>query len=107
MALFNFGKPKPSPDKMLVDLIEHNADQIVATEGKTRDEATYLSICLVLDDLKTRPNGAAGHKAIMDMLLMGQYQKHTNDVLTYLAWSSGEIKLKPEYEAALIKRHQK
>ena len=42
----------------------------------------------------------------MDLLMMGPYQQHTNDVLTYLAWSTGQIKLKPEFDAEMVKRHQ-
>ena len=41
--MFGFGKAKPGPEAMLVELIEHNADLIVADEGKDRAEATYLA----------------------------------------------------------------
>ena len=92
--------------KMLYELIEHNADMIEKDEGRTRHDAEYLSICLVLDDLANRPNGAKGYKVIMDML-SNEYSQHHNDVITYLAVSTGKIKLKPEAEEELMKRHKK
>jgi hypothetical protein len=107
MALFDFLKRKPAPNNLLARLIEDNADHVVQTEGKDRKEATYLSICLLLDDLKTRPNGKEGYQEVMNLLLTGQYQEHMNDIMTYLAWSTGKLKYKPEFEAELIKRHQK
>ena len=106
MALFDFLKPKRRQDKLLTDLIEFNADRIVQVEGKDRKEATYLAICLLLDDLKTRPNGQAGHKEVMNLMLMGPYQEHMSDVVTYIAWSRGKLKYKPEFEAELVRRHQ-
>lgn len=42
----------------------------------------------------------------MDILTKEYSQRH-NDVMTYLAVQSGMIKLKPEAEEALMKRHQK
>lgn len=42
--------------KMLLDLIEHNADIIEKDESRTRVDAEYLAICLILDDLAGRPN---------------------------------------------------
>ncbi|GJQ58445.1 MAG: hypothetical protein D8M57_14550 [Candidatus Scalindua sp. AMX11] len=98
-----FGK---KDKKMLLELVEHNADMIEKDEGRTRTDAEYLSICLVLDDLATRPNGNKGYKIIMDML-QNEYSQHHNDVFTYLAVKSGKIKLKPEADEALMKRHQK
>jgi hypothetical protein len=106
MGLFDFLKPKPAGNDSLARLIEDNADHIAQIEGKDRKEATYLSICLVLDDLKARTNGVKGHQEVMNLLMMGPYQEHMNDVMTYLAWSTGKIKLKPEYEAELVKRHR-
>lgn len=105
MGLFDslFGNKEK---KLLRELIEHNADMIEKDEGRTRHDAEYLSICLVLDDLATRPHGVKGHKIIMDML-SNEYSHHHNDVITYLAVSRGKIKLKPEAEEALMKRHQK
>jgi hypothetical protein len=100
-----FGKPK-FKGNVLADVIEGNADHIEKAECKSRTYATYLAICVLLEDLKKRPNGAAGHKAVMEMLMTGPYQAHRNDVLLYLGWQSGNLRLKPEVEAALAKRHQ-
>lgn len=102
--MFGFGKAKKGPDAMLVDLIEHNADQIVANEGKDRAEATYLAICLVIDDLMSRPNGQSGYQAVM-ALLQTRYVQNMNDVITYIAWSTGRIALNPEADAEMVRRH--
>ena len=102
--MFGFGKSKKGPDAMLVDLIEHNADQIAASEGKDRSEATYLAICLVIDDLMSRQNGQSGYQAVMG-LLQTRYVQHMNDVITYIAWSTGRITLNDEADAAMTRRH--
>ncbi len=92
--------------KLLLEMIEHNADIIERDEKRSRVDAEYLSICLVLDDLSSRPNGKVGHQAVMDILTK-EYSQHHNDVMTYLAVESGMIKLKPEAEEQLIERHRK
>jgi hypothetical protein len=102
--MFGFGKSKKRPDAMLVELIEHNADQIARNEGKDRSEATYLAICLVLDDLMSRENGRSGYQTVMG-LLETRYLQHMNDVITYVAWSTGRIKLSGEAEAEMMRRH--
>lgn len=91
--------------EFLHDLIEHNADQIKTTEKKSRTDAEYLAICLILDDLKQRPNGANGYRLVID-ILFNEYSKHQNDVLTYLAVKYEGVKLKPEYEKELWERHR-
>lgn len=106
MGLFDFLEPTRREGNSLGDLIEHNARRIVEAEGKEKKEATHLAICLVLDDLRTRPNGQAGHQAVMNLLLMGPYQEHMKDVMTYVGWSTGKLKFKPEFEVELAKRHQ-
>ena len=105
MGLFGFGKPKQDGDRLLIDVIEHNADRIVQSEGKPRSEGIYLAVCLVYDDLSKRPNGQAGRQALM-RILQSRYPEQINDVVTYVAWSSGQIALKPEFEAELIARHK-
>ena len=102
--MFGFGKSKKGPETMLADLIEHNADQIAANEGKDRSEATYLAICLVLDDLMSRQNGQSGYQTVMG-LLQTRCVQHMNDVITYIAWSSGRITLNPEADAEMVRRH--
>lgn len=103
--MFGFGTPKQSEEALLADLIEHNADRIAKTEGKDRSEATYLAICLVLDDLMGRANGQTGYQAVMG-LLQTRYVQHMNDVITYIAWSTGKITLKPEFDAEMVRRHE-
>ncbi len=94
------------PDRArLFEMIEYRASVIEKDEGRTRADAEYLSLCSFLDDLATRPNGLGGYKIIMD-LLTNEYSQHHNDVITYLAAISGKIKLTPEAEEALIKRHK-
>jgi DNA replication protein DnaC len=102
--MFGFGRAKKEPTTMLIDLIEHNADQIVANERKDRSEATYLAICLVIDDLMARPDGQSGYQTVMG-LLQTRYVQHMNDVITYIAWSTGRITLTPEADAAMARRH--
>ena len=91
--------------KMLLELIAHNADMIENDEGRTRVDAEYLAICLILDDLANRPNGKKGYQTIMDILTK-EHVQHQNDVMTYLMVQSGKIKLKPEAEEALARRHR-
>jgi hypothetical protein len=74
--------------KMLRDIIEHNADMIEKGEGKSRLEAEYRSISLLLDDLAKRLHGKEDRLTVMDML-KNEYAHHHNDVLTYLAIKYG------------------
>lgn len=107
MAFFGFLRQKPKIDRLLAESIEHNADLIARSEGKDRKEATYLAICTLLDDLKTRANGQAGHQAVIAMMQPGgPYDAHLNDVMTYLAWSTGALEFKPEFDLELAERHQ-
>lgn len=101
-----FGKPKDDDRKMLLDLLKHNADIIERTEGKSRSEAEYLAFCLIIDDLRKRPNGRAGHQQMM-RILESDYPQHLSDVLTYVAWSIGKLHFTPEGEEAMRKRHAK
>ena len=73
---------------------------------RSRVDAEYLEICLVLDDLETRPNGQAGRQTVMQ-ILADEYSRHHSDVMTYLAVKSGLVKLKPEFEKKLNERHNK
>jgi len=91
---------------MLFDLIKHNADVIERDEGRTRKDAEYLAICLVLDDLATRSNGQKGHRVVMT-ILANEYQQHQMDVMTYLGMKAGLLKLKPEIEQQILERHKK
>jgi hypothetical protein len=68
MGLFDFPKPKTDSRKMLVDLLNHNAEMIQMSEGKSRDEAEYLAACLVIDDLSGRANGRVGYQQMMEIL---------------------------------------
>jgi hypothetical protein len=106
MGLLDFLKPKDDPKKLLLDSIAYNAELIQSGEGKSREDSEYLAICLLIDDLRKRPNGQAGYKTVMD-ILQTDYPHQLNDVITYVAWSSGKIVLKPEFEAEMRKRHAK
>lgn len=105
MGLFDFLKPKQSNESLLVELIDHNATHIAATEGKSNVEATYLSICVLFDDIQRRHNGPKGYKSMMG-LLQTKYAEHFPDVVTYIAWSTGKLELSAEAEAALVARHK-
>lgn len=91
--------------KMLIDLIEYNAEHIIKTEGKDKHEATYLSICTALADLSTRPRGSGGFQLITQDLLLNEYKEHHTDVMMYLTWMSGKVIFKPEFEEKMQKRH--
>lgn len=106
MGLFDLFKKKSDPRRGLIDLLIYNTDIIERTEKKSRGDAEYLAICLILDDLANRPNGRVGHQEMMN-IIQESYPQHFNDVITYLAWSSGKIILKREAEAALRKRHSR
>lgn len=105
MGIFNslFGDKSRN---LLFETIKHNADVIERDENRTRADAEYLAICLVLDDLAARPNGQSGHRVVMDILLK-EYSQHHVDVMTYLAMNSGKVKLRPEVEQEIIERHRK
>jgi len=102
--MFGFGKSKPSPEAMLTDLVEHNADQIARSEGKDRTEATYLAICLIFDDMMSK-GSKQGYQDMMD-LVQTRYVQHMKDVVTYIAWTTGRIALSPEADAAMVERNQ-
>jgi hypothetical protein len=104
MGLFDFLKPKDKSRQLLMDAIAYNADIIQRDEGKNRSDAEYLAICLLVDDLGKRPNGREGYQKLMD-ILANEYRPHLNDIITYVAWSTGKIILKPEFEAAMRARH--
>jgi hypothetical protein len=104
VGLFDFLKPKDKIQQRLMNLISHNVDMIRNREGRTRADAEYIAICIIIDDLRERPNGRAGHKMMMD-ILQKHYPMHLNDVITYVGWSTGQINLKPEAEVDLRERH--
>lgn len=68
MGLFDFLKPKDKDQRRLMELISHNANIIHGTEGRTRGDAEYIAICMIIDDLRPRPNGGKGYKTMMDIL---------------------------------------
>ncbi len=90
---------------LLLDLIAHNADMIEREEERTRNDAEYLAICLILDDLAIRPNGQQGHQTMMK-ILANEYSAHQTDVMTYLAVTYMKLPLKPDAEKALLERHR-
>ncbi|MFZ1989934.1 MAG: hypothetical protein WAW96_09200 [Alphaproteobacteria bacterium] len=106
MGLLDILKLGDRDRQMLAEHIDYNAGIIQKNEGKSRKDAEYLAICLVLDDLQSRPNGKPGYLKVMS-LLKGPLHEHLNDVMTYLMWSNGRIHLKPDAEAALRARHAK
>ena len=106
MGMFDFLKPKDKSKELLSDLLVYNADLIQKQEGKSHAEAVYLAACTIIDDLRTRPNGQDGHRKLME-LLESDYPQQFNDVITYIGWSTGVLKFKPEYEAEMKARHAK
>ncbi len=106
MGLFDFLKPRDDTKRMLLDLITHNADLIEKTERRSRGDAEYLAICLIIDDLSKRAGGRAGYQKMM-AILQTDYPQHLNEVLLYVGGSIGKLHLTPEAESALRARHAK
>lgn len=106
MGLFNRRKPSDGGMRRIIEEnIVYNAELIEKNEKRTRHDAEYLAICLFLDDMKNRPNGKEGHILIMD-IVKSQYPQHLGDVILYVGWRDGLLKLKPEAERALVARHE-
>ena len=91
--------------KELFDLIEYKAEIVMKKEDRTRKEAQYLAICLVLDALTGRSNGQKKIMLVIDMLNK-EFSHHYVDVMTYLAIKSGRTTLQPEVEAVFMKPHR-
>lgn len=66
MGLFGFGRSKS--EKLLAEMIVHNAEYIQRTEGRSRKDAEYLAICTLLNDLSRRPNGEQGCRDVMTLV---------------------------------------
>ncbi|MBQ8458809.1 hypothetical protein IJ541_01760 [bacterium] len=91
------------------DFIEHialNAKHIVEEEGKDRNEALYLTICMFYDDL-TQKGSQNGIKELMKIVNI-IYTDLLNDVMTYVAWKyQPQLVFKPEFDEYMRKRHSK
>lgn len=90
---------------LLADLIAHNADAIRREQHRSRLDAEYLALCMLIDDLSSRPDTDAAYQAVI-ALLQTDYHEHFSDIVTYVGWSTGQLRLKPEVERALRKRHR-
>jgi hypothetical protein len=58
-------KPKNRTEQIIIESIRRNADLIQKSEGKGCSEADYLSICALLDDLRSRVRGDEGRRLLM------------------------------------------
>jgi len=101
--MFGWSKPKKSSAEILREAITFNAEKIRESEGKSSDESLYIAICLFVDDLTARKN-QKGYQELM-RLIQSDYPQQFNDVITYVGWSTGVLKFKPEAEAAMRARH--
>lgn len=106
MGLFGFFKPKDNGKQLLMDLMVHSADMIQKNEGRSRKDAEYLAISLIIDDLSRQSNGPKGYQKMMS-ILQTDFPAHFNDVITYVGWSTGKLQLNPQAEQALRNRHMK
>lgn len=103
MGLFDFLRPKDQSLELLRGMVTHNVDIIQKNEGKSRKDAEYIAFCMIIDDLHKRPNGREGYAKLMD-ILKADYPQHLNDVIIYVAWSTGKLQFKPEAEAEMKRR---
>jgi hypothetical protein len=106
MGLFDFLRANDNVRRRLVKTILLNAYIIQKTEFKSRREAEYLSICTLLDSLRTQPGGENARDILMTIVERA-YPQHLRDVLEFSSWVSGERKLGPQEEAAMERRHAK
>ena len=105
MDFHRIDEPCERHKTLLLDLIAHNADAIRRNRGRSREDSEYLALCMVLDDLRHRPDGDAAYQAVLS-LLQSDFRDHFSDVITYVGWSTGQLRLKPAMEKALRKRHE-
>ena len=106
MRLFDIIRANDNVRQRLVQTILLNAYIIQKTESKSRREAEYLSICTLLDSLRTQTGGENAHD-ILILIVERAYPQHLRDVLEFSDWLSGERKLGPQEEAAMERRHAK
>lgn len=99
-------RTEPPYLNLLGSTIEDNARIIAAEEGKPIEESRYLALCMMVDHaaIGNYPKILPAH--IFD-LVQARYDIHFNDLMTYAAWTSGKITLKPEFHDALVARHAK
>ena len=89
---------------LLLDLIGHNADAIRRERRCSEKDSEYLALCMLLDDLRHRPDSDDAYQAVL-ALLQSDFSAHFSDVITYVGWSTGQLRLKPDDEKALKRRH--
>ena len=106
MRLFDIIRANDDVQRRLVQTLLLNAYFIQETEFKSRREAEYLSICSLLDSLRTQTGGEKARDTLM-MIVERAYPQHLRDVLEFSGWLSGERKLGPQEEAAMERRHAK
>jgi hypothetical protein len=106
MRLFDIIRANDNLRRRLVQTILLNAYIIQKTEFKSRREAEYLSICTLLDSLRTQ-TGGENARAILITIVERAYPQHLRDVLEFSDWLSGRRKLGPQEEAAMERRHAK
>ncbi len=106
MKLFDIIRANDNVRRRLVQTILLNAYILQKTEFKSRREAEYLSICTLLDSLRTQ-TGGKNARDILIMIVKRAYPQHLRDVLEFSDWLSGDRRLGPQEEAAMEKRHAK
>ncbi len=80
---------KDTIERRLNRTILFNAGIIRRSEGRSRSEAEYLSICTLLDSLRTQPDGENVRERLVTIVERA-YPRHLWDVLDYCACKSGE-----------------
>jgi hypothetical protein len=103
MRLFRWSRPRQEARRLLAELVTQQAARLQA-QGKSRQEAEYLALCSVIDDLNKQPDGARAYRTMLQMLEQ-EYRDQLDEVITYIAWSRGRLALNPQREEALKQRH--
>jgi hypothetical protein len=106
MGLFDLFKSKDKSQQTLMDGISSNATRIQNIEGKSRDESEYLAICSLIDEIRKPPLDQDRFEALMT-IVEKDYPQLVNELIAYVGWSSGQVKLEPQADQAMRKRHGK
>jgi len=88
----------------LLNIIANNANTIRQNESKPFREAEYLSICCLLDGLRTRSDGLGYFSVVIDILAK-EHSQYQADAWMFLSVITGEQALTELAQAEFIQHH--